>query len=335
MNTRFKKFILVAASMSVISHLAYGEGAGNSETAATSLPSSSAPDIKNSASTASSQNKKGDTLAKGVGVLNIGLGGMYMAKFAASCSPTCNGWFAAQGALHFLMGAQSFKQASNHGGSGYQSDQTVSDTSWKDPFANNSGKSPTPGDALGGDIDSDANLKGKIDSGKFAKIKSDLFTNGLGGYKMDPKTGILTNTKTGQKYDPDKLTTPQSLADAGFSNQDINNAYGTSKKAEDALKKQLGIESIGAATKENGYENGSSSSATLAADAGAAVSYGGRGVASIRAPSTQIAGLSKNFNGERIGVAAENIFNMMARCYKKKEKQDAFLDPSALIKSSQ
>jgi hypothetical protein len=51
-----------------------------------------------------------------------------------------------------------------------------------------------------------------------------------------------------------------------------------------------------------------------------------------RKPSNvnKVAGLTKNFNGEKIGVAAENIFNMMTRRYKTKEKQDSFFDPSDL-----
>jgi hypothetical protein len=36
------------------------------------------------------------------------------------------------------------------------------------------------------------------------------------------------------------------------------------------------------------------------------------------------AGMSKNYNGEPIGVAADSIFLMMNRRYKVKESQDSF-----------
>lgn len=50
--------------------------------------------------------------------------------------------------------------------------------------------------------------------------------------------------------------------------------------------------------------------------------------AKIRKPA-QVSGLSKNYNGDPIGVAADNIFAMMTRRYKLKDTQKTFFGPEA------
>lgn len=319
---------------------AYGGDAKNSETKPTTISSSSAgPSMQGSANNSKSANNSSDMISKVIGVANMGLGASYMAKFAASCSggASCNYGFLAKGVLHFAMGAQSFQQAKNNAGSAYQSGLTGIDTSaWNNPFGDPNSKG---NNLLTDDANKDKALASLVNTGKFNEIRKALTTSGIHGVKLDPKTGKITDSNTGKTYDPNALSSAQGMAAAGFSQDDINAALEASAKAEKAAMKKLGVTGIGAATAANGYqESGGVNSGTLSgseADLSISAGYGSRGIASsgaIKVPSNQIAGLTKNFNGERIGVSAENIFNMMARRYKTKEKQNSFFDPSELVK---
>lgn len=335
MKKHIKNVFIAATSTLLLSNAVFAGNAGNSETTAKPIDSSSADTIKSGADQTAGANKSSAGISQVVGVVNLGLAGMYAAKAAAcsaaagSCVPTNT----AMAVLHGLMGAMSFKQAKQNQGTQYNAGLTSADTTWQDP-----GKVATPG-GRGSDLFDlkgiNPGLKGKINLSEIEKIKNQLTGDGIGGVKIDPLTGKVTDTTTGKTYDPNKLNSTKALQDAGFSAQDIADAFGAAGKAESKLKKELGIEGIGAATKENGYESGSAGALTgNTADATVGDSSG-RSIASVKAPSGQIAGLSKNFNGERIGVSAENIFNMMARRYKTKEKQNSFFDPSEMVKMPQ
>lgn len=320
----------------------YSAEAKNSEAKPTTVSSSSAsPNMQNSANTSSGQNSSAKTISTVIGVANIGMGAVKMSEFAASCSgagATCQYGLLAQGILHFAMGAQSFMQAKNHAGAAYQSGLTGVDTSaWNNPFGDPNSNSNTD------DTTKDKDVTAVVNTGKFNEIKKALTTTGINGVRLDPKTGKITDSNTGKTYDSTALGSAQGMADAGFASGDIASAMEASSKAEKAAMKKLGLtEGIGAATATNGYTDDGGSGGTMSGKAGDITvdgSGGRRGLASsgagVKIPSNQIAGLSKNFNGERIGVSAENIFNMMARRYKTKEKQNSFFDPSELVKMPQ
>ncbi len=329
----------------------YGADANNSETKPTTVSSSSAnPNMQNSANTSQKQNNSSATLSKVIGVGMMALGAYNVSKGNA-CSAQCGGagsgccsmapMFYGMAAMNFMMGAQSFMQAKNNSGAAYNSGLTGLDTSaWNNPFGDPN--SPNTSNPLTDDSNKDKDLAAQVNTGKFNEIKTQLTTSGIGGFKMDPKTGKLT-TKDGKTYDPATMTTPESFKDAGFSAESIAGAMDAAAKLEKAAMKKLGLtEGIGAATATNGYQEGSDSGGTMSGKAGDVTmdssGYGARGIASsgaVKVPSNQIAGLTKNFNGERIGVSAENIFNMMARRYKTKEKQNSFFDPSELVKMPQ
>ncbi|MBL7544739.1 MAG: hypothetical protein JNL11_13060 [Bdellovibrionaceae bacterium] len=312
--------------------------ADNSERSPVVSSTSAAPSIQNSANTTQKQNNSAGALSKIVGVVNMGIG----AVNAASCGPQC-GSCCAMAVLHFAMGALSFKQASNHSGTSGQSSLTGVDTSaWKDPFGNPNASEVNH--LSTDDSSKDAGLAAAVNTGKFNEIKKNLFGSGINGIKMDPKTGKITDSNSGKTYDSAALNSAKSMADAGFSPSDISTAMDAASKAEKAAMKKLGLtEGIGAATAENGYIEGSGGTGGAGAMTGSSADStnysGGRGLASsggaVKIPSNQIAGLTKNFNGERIGVSAENIFHMMNRRYKTKEKQNSFLDPSELVKMPQ
>lgn len=330
--------LLVVVPFLISGGAAFGAGtAKNSETKPTTVASSSAnPNMQNSANTSQKQNNSSSSLSKVIGVANMALGATNAAACGSQCYSCC-----AQAVLFFAMGAMSFKQASNNAGAAYGSALTGLDTSASNPFGDpNSGKNPLDPNV---DPSKDKDLAAQVNTGKFNEIKKALITTGINGVKLDPKTLKITDANSGKTYDANSLGTAAGMAEAGFSGADIAAALEASSKAEKAAMKKLGLtEGIGAATAANGYQDGGDAGGTLSGKAGdvnndGASGFGGRGIAStgVKVPSNQIAGLTKNFNGERIGVSAENIFNMMARRYKTKEKQNSFFDPSELVKMPQ
>ena len=298
--------------------------------------------MQNAANTSSGENSSAKTISTVIGVANMGMGALKMQEFAGSCAatpPGCQYMHLFQGILHFAMGAQSFNQANNHAGAAYQAGLTGVDTSaWNHPFGD-----PNNPTTPSSDPTKDENVAAVVNTGKFNEIKKALTTTGIGGVRLNPKTGIITDKNSGKSYDTSKLGSAQGMVDAGFSAKDIAAAMDASSKAEKAAMKKLGLtEGIGADTAANGYNDDGGSGGTMSGKAGDITtdgSGGHRGLASsgagVKIPSNQIAGLSKNFNGERIGVSAENIFHMMARRYKTKEKQNSFFDPSELVKMPQ
>jgi hypothetical protein len=353
--------LVIAVPLLLGSSIAYSKEANNSEGKSTTVSSSSAaPNMQQSANTAKSSNGSAGTLTKVIGVANMGLGAWNMKAFAASCAgagATCQYPLLFQGILHFAMGAMSFKQSSQHGGSSYGANLTGIDTSaWNNPFGdpnnpnnpniNPNGDPNSENPLTAKDPSKDKDLAAHVNLAAFDDIKTKLTTTGINGVKLDPKSMKIFDKNTGKTYDISKLTDAKSMEDAGFSKGDIAAAMDASSKAEKAAMKKLGLDSpvgIGAATAENGYSDGgvggllSGKAGSMSGDSMAG--YNSRGLASsggpIKAPSNQVAGLTKNFNGERIGVSAENIFNMMTRRYKTKEKQNSFFDPSELVKMPQ
>lgn len=337
MNATNKTFLALALSLVIPFSASSAETssptatASNGESNVVKVESSSGAKLNESANKAQSQNKSSQTLSKVIGVVNMGVGAMYASQCGPHHASAC-----ALAALHFLMGAQSFSQAKSNGGAAYDAGLTGIDTSSTNPFGD-------PGseiDHLDSTTDStkDTGLSNLADTKKLNQIKTALSSgNGLKGFKYDSKSGILT-TPNGKTYSADSLSDKDSLSKAGFSGQDIGSALEANAKFEAEALKKLGLKKdeivgVGAATAENGFSDG-----------GAGPKYGSANsaessrntLASIRNRNpantgSKVAGLTKNFNGERIGVAAENIFNMMTRRYKTKEKQDAFFDPSQMI----
>lgn len=267
-----------------------------------------------------------------IGVANMGLGAMHMANFASSCPP-CNYGELGMAVLHFAMGAQSFKQAGANKNAAGQAGQTNFDSSSLNPY----GELGAETNYLDPNSNVDPAVKGLVNTKGFMDTKKALTSkDGLNGVKMDPKTGVIT-TPDGKTYDPSSLTDKAAMSKAGFSDSIIDGAYAANAAFEKEAKKKVGgVESIGAATASNGYQDGGSS-ASYGGASTATSSGGGYGSSSSRVPASgnKVAGLTKNFNGEKIGVAAENIFNMMTRRFKVMEKRDSFFDPSELIPLTQ
>lgn len=334
--------IIIFSALLLVSFFSYGVTSENSEgKSATPVSATSAPNIQQSANTSQKQNNSAAMISKVIGAANIAFGGYLIAKGSAS-HPVGYGLIA-QGVMHVGMGGLAFMQAKQHSGSAYGSGLTGVDTSaWVDPFGNPNVPTQDFDHLTTNDSSKDKDLTSKIDLKKFNDVKSQLFGSGIGGIKMDPKSGKITDTKTGKTYDAAQMASAESMAQAGFSPADIAASMSAAAGIEKAALKKLGVtEGIGAATAENGYLDGggSGSLSGKTSDSGDSSGGGQRGLASsgagVKIPSNQIAGLTKNFNGERIGVSAENIFNMMTRRYKTKEKQNSFFDPSEMVKMPQ
>lgn len=301
------------------------------------VASSSGSNINTSADNSQKSNNKTSAVSQIIGVANIGLGGVYAAKFASSCSgvgATCNYAFLAQSVLHFAMGAMSFQQAGANKNAAGQAGLTSMDSSSLNPYGNLGEET----NYLDPNSNVDPDVKGLINTKSFMDTKRALTSaNGLNGVKMDPKTGVIT-TPDGKTYDPSALTDKAAMSKAGFSDSVIDGAFAANAAFEKEAKKKVGAttESIGAATAANGYQDGGSG-ASYAGASSATAGGGGYGSGSSRNPASKnkVAGLTKNFNGEKIGVAAENIFNMMTRRFKVMEKRDSFFDPSELIPLTQ
>lgn len=326
-------FAILLLSSLLFSFTSFGQTSSASNSDAKPIVSSSSAsnsNIKENSDKAQSQNKKSQGISQIIGVANMGLGAMYAAECSSQNYGAC-----AQAALHFVMGAMSFQQAGANGKAAGQAGATGYDTSATNPFGD-------PGaeiNHLDPNVDStkDKNLSGLVNTKKLNEIKRDLMGPGIGGVKMDSK-GIIT-TPDGKTYDSNQLTDKAAMAKAGFSDSAIDAALAANSAFEKAAIKKMGgadTVGIGAATAENGFSDGGGGAKYGSASSMDQRSGGGYADKSRNPANTnKIAGLTKNFNGERIGVAAENIFNMMTRRYKTKEKQDAFFDPSELIPLTQ
>lgn len=169
--------------------------------------------------------------------------------------------------------------------------------------------------------------KDKVAAGQSAKKA--LQTTGIGGYKLDPKKKMII-TPDGKQIPVGSLSTPEGLSKAGISPSAMKYGMEKAKKLEDEAMKKVTSKLAGfdeggggssaqlnAKMEEPSLDLGSDPSSAGAGQGGSAAQDQGRNLASV-------AGLTKTYNGDPIGVSRDDIFQMMTRRYKVKEKQDAF-----------
>jgi len=236
--------------------------------------------------------------------------------------PQCpeNGSACATAALFTVMALQSLQQGKEHGkvagASGYTADLTNAyDT---------------------GNYDSVDKQNAAVGNEYLKKAQTSLRTMQGNGYINS--TGTKVTSPDGKSYNVSDLTSPAAMQAAGFPKAAIDAAMETYAKIE---KKALEKVKIGAQTAANGFEEGGGGSGGLGSG-GAGDGEGdgshvagaqglGKGSLTTRDPSSLAAGMSKNYNGEPIGVAADSIFLMMTRRYKVKESQDSFFGANDLL----
>lgn len=144
-------------------------------------------------------------------------------------------------------------------------------------------------------------------------------------FKVDKDGNIIT--KDGKKYSAADLSNEKSLVAAGLSAAEAKsllahiNKAGSVFDAKAALAKENTKDSNGGAFGDAG---GSLLKGNAQAANGAA--GGGKNIGGGRDPASA-EGLAKDFNGDMIGVAGDDIFKMMNRRYKLKSSQDNFIAP--------
>lgn len=264
-----------------------------------------APSVNDSAKNSQGQNSGGQGAAALAGAMYAAMSAMEFSQ----CGPF-NPGACALGAMFAGMSMLSFMQSGEHGNKADMAAITALDT--------NAYGTTTP-QTLGTDSGSAISSAAAAD---IAKLK-----NGIGGNMADFSSGKIT-TADGKTYSAQDFSSPAAMAAAGFSPDQIAQAMGVSDKVNKKVEEKL---KLGAMTAANGYDDGGSgggggSTAVSGAggDGGGAGGSGGLG-ALARGPA-QVAGMSKNFNGEPIGVAGDSIFAMMNRRYQVKEKQNSFIE---------
>jgi len=270
-----------------------------------------AQSLNGSATQSKGKNSSASTIATVVGAGLMVTGGIW-ATAAASGGPT-TAWKYTVAAALFAMGTIAFQQASNNKksaqGSADTSAKTASGMSWGNL-----------GENMGGDPLADPAIRAMIDVDKVKASMEQAKKMGIDG-----KSPVKIN---GKDYKPSDFSSAESMAAAGLPKDLISSAMGTAAKLEKEAMKRLGEKTQVAA----GYEEGGG----VAAQAVTASQYNssgddassvlGHGRVARDPASVSVAGLTKNFNGDPIGVSADSIFQMMTRRYKLKERQNSFID---------
>lgn len=300
------------------------------------------------------KNKKGNELYTLAGVALAGLGATKFAEGQAcasscptGCCPAVMGLVAA-GAAYMLLNGKANAQAAQHAASAIEACQTFNKLSsaQKDCSGADMPKPPTITELYNDDGKCKATAAAgcvSVGGGSgITKISSNCkdssgksiscITSGLNNFKQNPDGSIKVKTPTGEKTYKlsdfaDKksmmaagLTAAQAdalmndlygkngiLAKAGLEAKELSN--GSGKKFSDLLGSgnSSALSNLDAAKNENKKFN-EKLDPTLA-----------------RRPSSE--GLTREFNGDLIGSAGDDIFTMMKRRYILKNEQDTFIAP--------
>jgi len=274
-----------------------------------------------SAGAASGQQGAGSIFNMGMSVITGGIG----VSLISSADPMTQ----AMGAFMLLQSAQALMQSLNQGKTSKANKKSGNDFSTYDSIndpsdSNNKGSGS---DAKGDDSTlASADAKGinttkntiPLANQELLKKMEDL------GYKVDLKNGTFTT--------PNGNSISMSEASKGSAVESkLGLPPGTYAKGmslvEDLAKRQ-------AATSGGGLDSsGGSGLGGLANESNSLDGSSGSGKKSEgnlgeRTPaSTLVAGLTSKYNGENIGVAADDIFMMVTRRYQLKNQQDSFITP--------
>ena len=157
-----------------------------------------------------------------------------------------------------------------------------------------------------------------------------FITNGSKAFKVDKDGNIVT--KDGKKYNADSFANEKAMMAAGLSAaqakslmSDLNRAGAGFNAAAALAKENSGKGENGGAFGENGAAGGAGGKGSgITANGGA---NSGKDLAGSKRDPASAEGLAKEFNGDMIGVAGDDIFKMMNRRYKLKASQDNFIAP--------
>src|SRR6185312_15335902 len=144
------------------------------------------------------------------------------------------------------------------------------------------------------------------------------------GWNVDPSTGIATGPN-GQTINAANLSSPAAMQAAGYSASDIKGFQNIMGQAEAAGKKLAA--SRGADASGSLFDGVAGGSKTAGVNANGMAGFGSALKAAsmkqnlgVNRDPAQVAGMSKSFNGEQIGVAQDSLFNMIDRRYQLHER---------------
>ncbi|MBX2988237.1 MAG: hypothetical protein KF802_10095 [Bdellovibrionaceae bacterium] len=268
-------------------------------------PNVSTPSQNQASQGSQGQNNSSSQIAQQVGQGLLSAGTSMMSSCAASQCSCCPAAAALIG-----MGLMGLAQSGANKGAGGQNGYVA-------------GISAAGYDPYGGNYDT----SGSLDNIEPFKPSSDAVKN---------LSNILA--KDGVKFDGKKITLPdgksinvsdmgnrESMAAAGISPSDINKAMNLAAELE--KKAAAEVEKVGSHTASSGFSEGGGGSGRSVASTD--TSGGGGSGLSAADPKPTVAGMTRNYNGENIGVAGDSIFAMMARRYEIKKKEAVFLPPDS------
>lgn len=274
------------------------------------------PSVTQSAQNAGKDNSDGSFMSSLASAAFMAAG----QKFMSCCGPKNPGCCAAAVAM-FMKGNKSSQQAGANADVASGAFDTASNTYGYD-------YQYTPG------ISEERRQSIKDAQSTFGAVRKELIA-GTNSVKFDPKTGIYTDAN-GKKYTGKEFESAASMAAAGMSSAFSEDLSKRTAAIEKQVMEKAKIEKMGAVTpamdyNEGGYGAGGSGGDTAATDPSAAGSMGLDKASIQREVASAVVGMSKNYNGNPIGVSVDSIFLMMTRRYKLKERQNNFFDETELL----
>lgn len=232
------------------------------------------------------------------------------AMAAATCSktppdPSCPAWI--MGALASALVAAAMGNAKG------KSDQTVGDVT-----VGGGGTTPTPTPT---DVTQTPEYKETERNLQAAASK-------VPGMQVNMKTGTV-KLPDGRTLNAADLGDAKALAASGLSPSEIagfQDAFKTAMKKGAEEAKVKGLDASTGDSFEDTFGAGGGPGSSLADSADGAGGAGGLG-SGVRRDPAQVAGLTRNYNGEPIGVASENLFTLINRRYDHKAQHDTFILP--------
>lgn len=155
---------------------------------------------------------------------------------------------------------------------------------------------------------------GAIDTKTFQEIER------VGKVKINPKAGTVT-TEDGKVYSQQDISSAAAMSAAGLNPSVLSNIKAEIKKITDNVEKKSADGAMEGDVVVGTQKDGSGSGNIPNFDGVAR----GAGINSSRDPATEVAGLTKNYNGELIGVSADSLFSIIDRRYKLHNEKGSFL----------
>lgn len=229
-----------------------------------------------------------------------------MAAVAAATCPACG----KRGTCPICMASMLGAAAAGMAGKKMDNAQGISDTQVTDvtPTA------PIPGGTTPTPIENTPQYQGAVKNMKTAAKSIGATVN---------KDGTVITTADGEELTPTKDNKYANYRPTAAEQGQINAAL--AKAREDMASKpggDGGASVVAEGEGEGGGGSGSSGTRTALADEGMTA---GSGRLAGRRPSS-VAGMSKDFNGDRIGVAQDSLFEMMHRRYQFHNNNSSFLN---------